>query len=287
VPRRVLGLCLAVASGALFGALTLFAKMVDAHPLAKACVMAAGAGLALGPFLGGFRVRRPDRWKVGAMALSGGALAPALILYGLEGATALDAGLLLTLELVAAAVLAALFLREPIGWRGGAGIACLAVAGALAALAGGSKGASSLPGLVLVAVAALVWAVDNTVSAALTGSYRGHHLVAAKSLLALPLLAAAWAAAGLPTARAWPEGAALLALGALGVGLASVVHYGALRHAGAARAVAINVPVSAITSAAGGALLLGEPFGWLHGGAVLLVLAGMAILWERAANPAR
>src|SRR5207237_9144771 len=108
------------------------------------------SGLLLAPFLRGFRLsarsRRPDLWKMAAMTLFGGALAPALILYGLQRTTAVHAGLLLTLELVVTGVLALLLLRERMSLRHGLGLAALLAAAIAVALADSGSGASSLLG---------------------------------------------------------------------------------------------------------------------------------------------
>lgn len=276
-----LGLSLAAVSGVLYGAVTVASKAAHAHPLAKATVLGLAAGLPLAVLLRGFAPRREDAWRLAAMTLAGGAAAPALILYGLERTTAVHAGLLLTLELVATAALALAFLRERLTLRSGFGLLALLGASVAVAFASAGGGSSTVLGLVLVGLAAVAFALDNTVSTTLTGTYRPWHLIAVKSLLAVPLLAIPWWLLGGHA----PEQALdwLLLVGSgLTVGGSSVVLYLALRSIGAARSMALNIPVSALAAAAGGALL-GEPLSWLDAVALALVAAGVGFLWERDA----
>lgn len=279
-----LGLLLAAASGVLYGAITVASKAAHAHPLAKGTVSALAAGLVLAPFLRGFRLeprtRGHDAWRVAAMTFFGGALAPAFILYGLQRTTAVHAGLLLTLELVVTGLLALLFLHERMTPRHGLGLLALLAAAVAVALADSGSGSSSLAGLLLVGLSAVAFSLDNLVSTTLAGTYRPWHLIAVKSLAAAPLLGLGWLLLG----GAGPERALdwvlLVGVGVAGVGGASVLFYIALRSIGAARTAAINIPVSGLAAAAGGALL-GETIGWLDAVALALVAGGVGLLWER------
>ncbi|MFO1533425.1 MAG: DMT family transporter [Thermoplasmatota archaeon] len=282
------GLLLAAASGLLYGTITVLAKWVDAHPLAKATLSSLAATVAMSPFLRGLKVQRKDWPKVLAMAFFGGALAPALILFGLEEANASDAGLLLTLELVATAAFAFIFLRERVSARSACGLAALLAAAVAVALASAGSGdaqhRTTWLGILLVGLSALSWGIDNAVSAKLVGTYKPPQLIATKTLIASVLVATAWGGVAFFQKAPAPSSGlgwlAVVAIGAVGVGGSSVLFYQALRNVGAARTSAVNVPTSALAAAAGGTWLLHEPFGWLHAVAVGLILAGMALLWE-------
>jgi drug/metabolite transporter (DMT)-like permease len=282
--RPWLGLLFAAISGVLYGAITVASKAAHAHPLAKGAVSALAAGLVLAPFLRGFRLdpkrRLHDGWRMAAMTVLGGALAPALILYGLQQTTAVHAGLLLTVELVATGLLALLFLHERITFRHGLGLVALLGAAVAVAFASQDSGSSSFVGLLLVGLAALSFSLDNLVSTTLAGGYRPWHLIAVKSLAAAPLLALGWLLVGGEAPERLLDWALLAGVGVFGVGGASVLFYMALRGIGAARTAAINIPVSGLAAAAGGALL-GEPIGWLDGVALALVAGGIGLLWER------
>lgn len=290
VPAR-LGLGLAAVAGILYGTITVASKAAHAHPLAKAALSAAAAGLALAPFLGGFRLepgkRRHDGWRMGAMCLLGGALAPALILHGLETTTAVHAGLLLTLELVVTGLLAVLFLRERLTPRHGLGLLALLGAAVAVSLAGQRTGASSGTGLLLVGLAAVAFSLDNVVSTTLTGAYRPWHLIAVKVLGAAPLLGLAWLAVGGSGPERPLDWGLLVGVGLVGLAGGSVLFYVALRSIGAARTAAIAMPTSGLAAAAGG-VLLGEAVGWLDGVAFALVASGIGLLWQKGdGNPAK
>ncbi|HEX2065662.1 MAG TPA: DMT family transporter [Candidatus Thermoplasmatota archaeon] len=279
-----LGLGLAAAAGVLYGAITVASKAADAHPLAKGTVSALAAGVVLAPFLGGFRLEPDKRWHDGSrmatMSLLGGALAPALILHGLERTTAIHAGLLLTLELVVTGLLALLLLRERFTPRHGLGLLALLGAAVAVALAGQRTGASSASGLLLVGLAAVAFSLDNVVSTTLTGAYRPWHLIAVKVLGAAPLLGAAWLAAGGSGPERALDWGLLVGAGIAGLGGGSVLFYVALRSIGAARTAAIAMPTSGLAAAAGG-VLLGEAVGWLDGVALVLVASGIGLLWQQ------
>jgi drug/metabolite transporter (DMT)-like permease len=288
VDRRatLAGLALGAGSGILYGSINVLAKPLDLHPLAKGWVAYLASALVLSPALRGLRIARGDGWKILAMGLVGGGLAPALLFFGLQRTAAADAGLLLTLELVTTAVLAMLFLGERFHAREGAGLVALLGAGACVALAStGQAGASSLGGALLVLGAAVGWGIDNSVSARLVGSYGVRQLIAVKGVLGggAMLLAALAVRAPLPTPG---PGLAMVALGIASIAISSLLFYNALRRVGAARTSAMNIATTGLVGAAGGALLLGERLSWLHGAALALLFAG-AWLLARPAGGAR
>lgn len=274
---RAAGYLMALGAAALFGFANVVAKASGLPYLMLACGSYVVAGVALAPFLRGFRPARRDLLVLVAMALVGGALAPLALFAGLQRASAVDTSLLLTLELVFTAALAGVFLRERLHARGWAGAALLLGAALLVALAGGGAGTSTPIGLALVALAALGWGIDNTLSARLVGSYQPQHLAAIKgllgggALLVALLLLRAWEA---PTAA---QVAALLFIGLGAIGLSVVLYNHALRRIGATRTSAISIPTAALTGAIAAALLLREPLTALHFGAAALVVVGVLL----------
>lgn len=281
------GLALGAGSGILYGSINVVAKFVDAHPVAKAAVAYLASFLFLLPLLRGLRIERRDWPKMMAMGLFGGAAGPLLVFYGLQEASAADTGLLLTFEMVATAALAVLVLRERLRGIDLVGLSCLllaAVAVAVAA-AGGADTETTPLGALLVLASALAWGIDNTVSTRLVGSYKPHQLICVKGFIGGAASATALAFVAAPV----PDGQALLALAAIGVvsvAISSILFYHALRLVGAARTSAMNISTTALIGAAGGALLLGERLGWLHGAALALVMAGAFLLSRPSAKPA-
>src|SRR5687768_4071956 len=117
----------ALASAALFGASTPFAKLLvgGVPPLVVAGLLYLGSGIGL---LGWFLVRgrrdarsvrlsnRELPWLAGAIA-AGGVAGPALLMYGLVRADASTASLLLNLEAAFTAVIAWMIFRENVDRR--------------------------------------------------------------------------------------------------------------------------------------------------------------------------
>ena len=88
---------------------------------------------------------------------------------------------------------------------------------------------------------------------------------------------------------AWPgvpAGAALLALGALGTGIAYVLNLGVLRAAGPTVASTVTYVIP-IWSTAIGAVLLAEPVGWNTVVGGVLVVVGVVVTRASGGTPAR
>jgi len=291
---RRAGLAWAAASGVLFGSINVAVKWQPIHPLLQSAVSYLTVALLLSPGLRHLRIPAADRWRLGGVALVGGAISPMLLFTGLQSTTAVDSGLLLTLELAATAVLAVLFLRErerPLGWLGItlllAAAVCVPIGAAVASPAAPSGQGTTAWGAALVALAAVGWAVDNTLSTKLVGSYTPMQVLAVKGLVGgLAALACATATGGLSShPSALGVGVAVAAGGVLLTG-SLLCFYRALQSVGAARTSALNIPLTALASAAGGALVLGERPTWLHLVALLLAAAGVGLLASpRAHSP--
>ena len=280
---RHAGVAAALAAAALFGAGTPIAKLL--LPGTGAVVLAAllytGAGLGL-VALGLARriigrpsreaaLRRHDLPLVAGVVLSGGVVAPVLLLLGLERLPAADTSLLLNLEVPFTVLLAVLLFGEHIGAR-------TLVATALVVLGAGALGAGAAPlggrwsGTVLVAAACLGWAFDNNLTQRL--SLRDPVAIARVKAIAagaLNLALALVAGQALPPA---PRVAGALALGSVSFGLSIALAVRAMALLGAARQAALFA-VAPFMGAVTSSVLLGDDVN-LVGGAVMGV--GVALL---------
>ena len=230
---------LAIAAAVLFGLSTPAAKAIvgTVHPLLLAGLLylGSGLGLAITTLLGprhGVRLKRADvPWLLATIGF-GGALGPALLMWGLTQTTGSAASLLLTLEGVFTALIAWVVFREPFNGRIGLGMAAIFAGAILLALRTQSGHAATL-GALAVAGACLSWAIDNNctskiadVDAPILASIKG--LAAGTVNVTLALVAGA----------AFPS-VALVGLSGLvgffGYGLSLVLFVLALREIGAAR----------------------------------------------------
>ncbi len=166
-----IGWCLAAAM--LFGAATPAAKPLvnDMGPLLLSGMLYWGAALAVSPLAarhwrqhGGVRSDR-GRGRLFGAAFFGGVIGPVFLLWGLSLAPAGSVSLWLTLETVATAVLARLFFREYLGYRGwlATALVILASAGLSEPEAGGARAA------LLVGIACIAWGLDNNLTSLIDG----------------------------------------------------------------------------------------------------------------------
>ncbi len=251
--RKRIAVVQAVAAALAFGASTPVAKLllVSTDPLVLAGLLYLGSGiaalavqgarLALGRAAGArqrgeARLGRADvPWLAGAVA-AGGVAGPILLMVGLRLTPAATASLLLNLESVATALVAALVFREAIGGRVWVSLAVLAAASTVLSLdVGGTWGLSW--GALAVGGACLMWGIDNNLTRRVSAvdplavvTVKG--LAAGSVSLALGLLLGR----GLPPAGAV---AAALALGAVSYGMSIALFILALRGLGAARTGAL------------------------------------------------
>src|SRR4051812_31827120 len=174
------GVLLAVAAAVAFGATTPIGAWAGrgVGPLATAALLYAGAALAALALRAlarapGPRLVRGDLPRVLGVALAGGAIAPALLAWGLQRAGATVGSLLLNLEAVFTVLLARAVFGEPIGRRVGIAVAAMVAGGAALVLdaargaalgAAGAAGAAGATGALAVAAAALGWAIDNALT---------------------------------------------------------------------------------------------------------------------------
>lgn len=264
--ERRAGVAAALAAATLFGAGTPIAKLLlpgtGAMPLAA--LLYAGAGLGL-VALGLARrivgrptreatLRRHDLPLLAAVVLSGGVIAPVLLLLGLERLPAADASLLLNLEAPLTVLLAVVLFGEHMGPRA-------LVATALIVLGAGAVGGGAAPlggrwtGTAFVAAACLGWALDNNLTQRL--SLRDPIAIArVKALAAGSLNLGLALSLGHPLPSA-SRVVGALALGSVSFGLSLVLAVRAMALLGAARQAALFA-AAPFVGAVMAALLLGE-----------------------------
>jgi drug/metabolite transporter (DMT)-like permease len=220
------------------------------------------------------RVARTDLPRLLAMAVFGAALGPAALAWGLQRSSATGASLLLTLEALFTALLAAAFYREHLDRRVRAALGLLLAGGIVLVLDSGRSGGGAFVGLLAVLAATLAWGLDNTLSRGLAERDPGQ-VVAVKAGLGVVLssLAALLAGEALPGVAA---AGALVAIGATGYGLSLRFYLLAQRAFGAARTGSVFAFAPFIGAVA--ALALGDRAagpGMALGG--VLMLAGVAL----------
>lgn len=280
------GILLSVGAAVLFGLVSVSGRQSGLAPLVLGGWAYLLAGLLLAPTLRRIRVEGRDWLKVVTMSVVGGALAPALLFFGLREAAASDASLLLTLEMVFTAVLAAVFLREGPSLRVWVGIALLFASAVVVAVATTrAMGATTALGAALVALAALGWGIDNTVSARLVGKYEPHQLVSLKGLMggATSLFVALLLGQGLRVPMG--EVGHVVYIGALGIGASIVLFYHALRRIGATLTSSLFLPTAALAGVLGGRLFLDERLTVMHAVAGALALAGILLVSQAQMAP--
>lgn len=238
------GILYALGAALLFGASTPLAKLAvgAAQPLLVAGLLYFGSGIGLAIVR---RIRaaafaassetplaRADLPWLAAAILSGGVIAPALLLFGLLGTTTSAASLLLNLEAVATAVIAWVVFRENVDKRVAAGFVCILLGGVLLSLPSNGRVGFS-PGALQVAGACIFWGIDNNLTRRISGSdpsqiamWKGLAAGAVNTTLAL-LIGAKLPSIGL--------GLSVASIGFLGYGVSLVLFVLALRHLGTAR----------------------------------------------------
>jgi len=196
-----------------------------------------GAALAVMPFV---VMRLPTRrairaeWRPAMSAVVvGGAVAPVLLMAGLERTSAASASILLNTELAATVVLAAIFFHEHLGPRLLISVVLITSAGALLTW---EPGSALDAGALFIIAACVCWGLDNCVTAGIE-HLAPEHVVALKGLvagganLAIGLAIAGWGASTRPA-----EVVAALLIGAAGYGWSITLWVKGARELGAARA---------------------------------------------------
>lgn len=280
--RATLGAVVGISAAAMFGASAPLAKALlgEVRPQLLAGLLYGGAAVALSAVLVlrrspvEARLRRSDVQRLAGVTLTGGVLAPVLLLVGLERVSGVAGSLLLNLEAVLTMVVAIAIFGEHLDRRAAAGAGVVVLAAAVLGFSGGESRVDVL-GIVCVAGACLLWAVDNNLTQQLSGRdpfaiVRAKAAVAASVNLVL--------AVGLGAPR--PGFGALLGavvLGGAAYGLSVVLDAYALRWVGAAREAAFfgTAPVFGVATAV---IVLGETITTAEGVAVAVMGVGIYLL---------
>jgi len=228
------------------------------------------------------KLRREHLRRIVMIAALGAGLAPAALAWGLAHTSGTAASLMLNLEAVFTIVLARIFYAEHVGRRVALAALLLVAGGALLVFdRGQASGATHALGLVVVAAAALGWAMDNTLAKPLA-QLDPAAVVAAKGALGAMLSSCAALALG----ETWPATLPLIGLvvvGAAGYGLSLRLYYKAQRALGAGRTA--SVFASAPFCGALLAWALGEPAGLYAVLAGAVMVAGLVLhMTERHAH---
>ena len=274
----------ALIAAGLFGASTPLAKLLlgELPPIALAGLLYLGSGLGLIAVrlaTHGWRganqpapepplAARDYPWLAGAV-IAGGVVAPILLLWGLSGASASGASLLLNLEGVITTLVAAVLFREAIGGRVWTAAALMLAGGLVLSWQPQAEFKFSLHALAIVG-ACLCWALDNNLTRKISAN-DPVVLAMIKGLTAGSFNLVLAFALGLqfPPTKAL---AGALAVGFLGYGVSLVLFILALRHLGAARTAA-HFSTAPFIGAAIAILALGEPFTVTFGVALALMVA--------------
>jgi len=204
--------------------------------------------------------------------VSGGIVAPALLMLGLARIEAAEASLLLNLEAVFSAALAWIVFREATSRRIVLGFVAICAASVLLAWPAARLGGAGVTGPLLVAAACLCWGLDNNLTRKISAA--DARVVAGVKGLAAGITNTALA---LSMGAVWPPPSALagtLLLGFAGYGVSLVLFIVSLRRLGTARTGAYFATAPFIGTALSIALY-GEPFGALFYVAAGLMAAGV------------
>lgn len=234
------GVALALLAAVAFGLTTPIVAWAgsDIGPLSTAALLYLGAAaiaLTLDLAVGqrGARVSRSDGPRLVAIAIAGGAIAPALLAWGLQRAGATVGSLLLNLEAVFTVLLARAWFHEPIGRRVAVAVACMAAGGAALTFDSAVGGGVGMLGVLAVAGATAAWAFDNTLTRPLA-ERDPFQVIVIKGALGAMLTGVIGFARGEPVPPV-EHAIALVACGATGYGLSLYLYLLAQRRIGAAR----------------------------------------------------
>lgn len=274
------GIFAALSAALLFGASTPLSKwlLTGISPWLLAGLLYMGSGLGLTLYRRVSRApavhleRRERFWFSGAI-LSGGVIAPVLLMLGLNGMPASGASLLLNAEGVFTALLAWFAFKENVDRRIALGMGAI-VAGALALSWPGEARFSGLWPMLAILGACLAWAIDNNLTRKISLT-DASWIASVKGLVsgAVNLLLALLLGTAIP---ALPLLAAAMAIGFFSYGVSLALFVVGLRHLGTARTGAYfsvapffgallsllaGEPLTTPLVIAGGLMALGT---WLH-----------------------
>lgn len=245
----------------LFGAATPISKflLASVDPWLLAGLLYLGSGVGLGVYRLARRLpaTRPDRadlvWLAGAI-LSGGVVAPVLLLFGLSHMPASGASLLLNAEGVFTALLAWLAFNEHIDRRIALGMGAIAVGAVVLSWPTDLQFAGFLPALAVLG-ACFAWSIDNNLTRKVSQA-DATWIAATKGLVAggVNLGLAVWLGSAAPPLL---QSALAMLAGFLSYGVSLVLFVLALRGLGTSRAAAYFSLAPFVGALV--ALLSGEP----------------------------
>jgi drug/metabolite transporter (DMT)-like permease len=281
-----------IASAILFGASTPLARAlaVSLDPLWLAGALYAGSGIGLSLWLllrprnaqrGSPLIAARDLGWVAAAIGCGGILAPVAFAFGLRATSGAAASLLLNLETVFTVVLAWFLFGEHRSAQVVAGMALIVAASAMLAWQG-APGEASGRGAGLLALACLLWALDNNLTRKVAAN-DAVALAAAKGVAGgtVNVGLALWLTNAVPAIHTI---AAAAAVGLVGYGVSLVLFIVAMRGLGVARASAYYALAPFVGVAVAFAALGERPSPWFWP-ALALMLGGVWLhLTERHAH---
>jgi drug/metabolite transporter (DMT)-like permease len=280
--RAPSGYVVGLTAALLFGASAPASKLLldDLGPQLLAGLLYLGAFLAVAPFVRHgparreARLQRADVPRLAGLVISGGIVAPVLLMLGLERVSGVTGSLLLNLEGPVTLLLGVVVLREFLGGRSWTG-ATIVFAGSALLTVQGSGGAVDTIGIVLVVSACVGWAIDNNLTQQLT-LRDPFQIVAVKTGIAAAVNISLAVARGEPGASIGVILVALV-LGAFAYGFSILLDAYALRALGAAREAAMFA-----TAPFAGALLaiplLEESWSATDVAAAVLMAVGVALV---------
>ena len=281
------GAVFGITAAALFGVSTPLLKVLlpGSDPIALVSLLYLGAAAALwsaglaprwrGTARAEAPLQRSDLPLLFGVIVSGGLIAPLLMLFGLARLSAVAASLLLNLEAPFTIMIAVLAFREHLARR--ESIAAGLIVGGAVALSGGFEHAGvEVIGALAIAGACLCWAVDNN----LTQRLSLRDPVALVRLKALgtgagTLIIALGLGLQFPSRPAQFAGALLL--GSVSYGISILLDTYALRLIGAAREAAYFA-TAPFFGAVTAVFVLGEGVGWFDAAAATLLAIGVGLL---------
>lgn len=282
----------AILAATLFGLSTPFAKLLVSSipPVALAGLLYLGAFIGLGLYVVLRRIAYGPRltstsalkrsdwpWLAGAV-LSGGILAPVSLMIGLTLISGFSASLLLNMEGVATAIIAAMLFKENLGRRLVVAIVCVTAAGVLLSW-DPSQGTWNLLGFLLLIIAGFGWGLDNNLTRNICSRDPVQIALVKGGLAGSASLAIAIFIGSTITMDAQIVWA--LVLGALSYGASLVFFVMALQGLGASR-TGVFFSIGPFVGAVVSILLLREWLGWVVLPAFALMTLGVLVLvYER------
>ncbi len=171
------GVPLALVAGALLGAGAPFSKLLLSHvdPLALAGALYIGPAVVTGVALflrgrGGGRyapLRTRDAPRLAAAILAGTIAAPVLLMFGIRLSSGLAASLMLNMEGIATALIAAVFVRERVSPSLWVAVLCMTATGVLVTGPNNGEGSSLLGGLLILG-SCVAWGIETNIVSTLS-----------------------------------------------------------------------------------------------------------------------